>query len=314
MTSEDPYEDDFLNLRRTSDTEDEVRDSGRPRPMQPAARSKEKLSLRHFNGDAFLDVPNLEHDPPETVELLAQEEPTPERPFPAIIDVFLFPFGKAGLATLSIMLGTPTVLILVAVSCVLLRQAAPLLLLIAAPIAIIGGMVALGMMLYFGWYLSECVRDSATGGIRAPDTMGMTPGLMDMFAQNFQLLVCAAVCGGMYSSTVHSLSMNRITSWALGGTIAFLFPMTLLRVIMSESLQSLLPVGTLRLIARTCVPYCALVLALCVLPGLGYVLFRKTTGWPLLALIMSLGLYICLVSAHLLGRFAWHCRDRLDWE
>jgi len=261
-----------------------------------------------------LDVPNLKHDPAETIELHPQEEPTPERPLPEIIDVFLYPFGRAGLATLGVMLATPTVLILVALACIWLRQAAPLLLLIAAPIAIVGGIVALGMVLYYFWYVCECIRDSAAGGLRAPDTMGMTPGIMEMFAQDFQLLVCVGVCVGLYSSTVNCLPMNRSMSWILMGTIAFLFPMTLLRVVMSESLQGLIPMMTLRLIGRTCMPYCVLVLALCGLPGLGYVLFQTIEGWPLVILLMGCGLYVCLVSAHLLGRFAWHCRHRLDWE
>jgi len=314
MTSEDPLEDDFLNLSHASDAGNGVPGSGQAGPIQPAPASRKKLTLKRFDEDAFLDVPNLKNDPSETIELHPQEEPAPKRPFPGIIDVFLYPFGRAGVATLGVMLGTPAVLIVVALACIWLCQVAPLLLLIAAPIAMGAAIVALGMVLYFCWYVCECIRDSAAGGIRAPDTMGMTPGIMDMFAQDFQLLACVGVCLGLYTSTVNCLPMNSGASWALMGTIAFLFPMTLLRVIMSESLQGLLPVGTLRLIGRTCCAYCVLVLALCALPGLGYVLLRTVQGWPLLALLMGYGLYVCLVSAHLLGRFAWHCRDRLDWE
>jgi hypothetical protein len=317
MTSEDPYEDDFLNVPHASDAGHGAQDAGRPEPDQPPAGPEKELTLRRFDEDAFLDIPKLKSDSAETIELHRQEEPVPKRPLPAVIDVFLYPFGKAGLATLSIMLGGPTVLILVALACIWMCQAAPLLLLLAAPIALAGMVVTLGMVLYFCWYICECIRDSAAGGIRAPDTMGMTPGIMDMFAQDFQLLVCVGVCVGLYTSTVNCLPMNSAMACVLMGTIAFLFPMTLLRVIMSESLQGLLPWVTLRLIGRCCGPYCVLVLALSGLPGLGYVLSRATEGWPLparLALLIGYGLYACLVYTHLLGRFAWRYRDRLDWE
>ena len=185
MTAEDPYEDDFLNVPHASDAGHGAQDADRLEPDQSLAGPEKELTLRRFDEDAFLDIPKLKHDPAETIELHRPEEPTPKRPFPAFIDVFLYPFGKAGLATLSIMLGGPTVLILVALACIWLCQAAPLLLLLAIPIGLAGAVVALGMVLYFCWYVCECIRDSADGGIRAPDTMGMTPGIMDMFVQDY---------------------------------------------------------------------------------------------------------------------------------
>jgi len=317
MTAEDPYEKDFLNVPPASDAGHGAQDADPPSPDQAEVRPKERLTRRRFDEDAFLDIQEFEHDPAQTIELHPQEEPAPKRPYPAFIDVFLFPFGRAGMATLSIMLGAPTVLILVALACIWMCQAAPLLLLLAVPIALAGAVLTVGLVLYLCWYFCECIRDSADGGIRAPDTMGNTPGIMDMFGQDFQLLVCVGVCVGLYTSTVNSLPMNSIMAGVLMGAIAFLFPMTLLRVVMSESLQGLLPVMTLRLIGRTLGPYCVLVLALSVLPGLGLILIRMTEGWPLpvqLALLSGYGLYTCLVCTHLLGRFAWHCRERLDWE
>lgn len=314
MTAKDPFEEDFLNLPQPSDGEEPGQKIGHPEHAQPAAGPGKELKLRRFDEEAFLDVPDLKAPPPDTVELKSEEEPPPKRPLPGIIDIFLYPFGRAGIATLAIMLGTPMVLIMVALGCVWLCQVIPILLLIAVPIAIGALLVALGMVLYFGWYVCECVRDSAAGGIRAPDTMGETPGLMEMGGQNFQLLVCVGVCGGLYSSTVKLLPADSVASWILLGLIAFLFPMTLLRVIMSESLQGLIPLMTLRLIGRTCVRYLVLLSGLCVLPVLGYWLFQELQGWFLLVALLAYGIYVCLVSAHLLGRFAWHCEDRLEWE
>jgi hypothetical protein len=93
MTSEDPYDDDFLNVPHASDAGHGAQDAGRPEPDQPLAGPEKELTLRRFDEDAFLDIPKLKSDSAETIELHRQEEPVPKRPLPAVIDVFLYPFG-----------------------------------------------------------------------------------------------------------------------------------------------------------------------------------------------------------------------------
>jgi hypothetical protein len=49
-------------------------------------------------------------------------------------------------------------------------------------------------MLYANWYLCECIRDSAGGGIRAADITGNTPGLGEILGQALKVIVSVLIC------------------------------------------------------------------------------------------------------------------------
>jgi len=197
-----------------------------------------------------------------------------------------------------------------------LALAVPLLLLIMAPLAIISALVIITMVLYYGWYLCECLRDSATGGIRAPDTAGQTPGPMDLFSQNLLTIVCTLVFAGLFASLNTSLSLEGTGTRILAAAVAYFYPISLLGVVTLESLRGLNPLYNLRNIARTFLPYTALLIIFCLgQAGLFALCFRQfpSTRYRVIALAL-LEIYFALISAHALGRFAWRYQDKLDWE
>jgi len=107
-----------------------------------------------------------------------ETEQTGKRKLPWIIDIFLYPASKAGLTTLGIITGIQLLLTLIVKLFGTLAMAFPPFLAFLAIFAICGFLIKIVLYLYFYWYFCECVQDSALGGIRAPETMGIAPGLV----------------------------------------------------------------------------------------------------------------------------------------
>ena len=165
------------------------------------------------------------------------------------------------------------------------------------------------------WYVCECIRDSAEGGVRATDTIATTPGLGELLVQVFRVVVCALAV--MTPALVYLLQTRRADEnfqilYAMAG---FLFPMALLAVVMFEGLRGLNPFLLARSILRTPFQYSALVVfcyILCLLiPVGGYYLLRF---WILGYLFLFLTFYQLLILGHLLGRFYWRNEEKLNWD
>jgi len=176
------------------------------------------------------------------------------------------------------------------------------------PVAVIG--------LYLGWYLAECVYDSAKGGTRAPAVFDV--GDWSDWWSRISYLGAVYIVFGL-PPVLYRVLTGRTDAifWGLvAWTIVFL-PMGLLAMVIHDSISALNPLFLLDSIRRVLGPYLCLMLGAMVLAGLfwraGGTRHRLTLpiAFPLSYALLSA--YASLVLAHLLGRFYWRYRDRLDW-
>lgn len=244
-------------------------------------------------------------------ELLASlgVTPPPERtgkrtqPWP--IDILLYPVNVHGLVFLAISVGIPTCLGLVC-------QLVPLLgFALGLPLFILNILI----WLYAGWYLAECVYDSATGGTRAPGAL--TPGVGDMWSRVSYFLAVYVLFlfpPGIYY--LFAREADLVFYGLLIWTILF-FPMGLLAMAIMDSTTALNPLVLLDAIFRTFFSYIGLLVLLVAVTFLMGWLWNTLTGFGpalLSALIGRTGFYCTLmVQSHILGRFCWRNSERLDW-
>jgi len=244
----------------------------------------------------------------------APDQPA-ERKLPWILDIFLYPTSKAGLITLSIIIFVP---LLIRVVVNLLSAGAhgflPLLVL-AVPVSMIGMIIRLLLSLYLYWYFCECIRDSAAGGVRAPETVGATPGLGDLLWQWFRTFVCLVIFGA--PTLIYYARVQQIDSvfWALLAAGVFVFPMALLAVVMFDSFAGLNPILLVGSVFSTFLPYCAMIAVFVLL------VFLVVQEAPLIQVsailfftVKCVGIYLLLIVAHLLGWFYHRYEQKLNWE
>jgi hypothetical protein len=211
---------------------------------------------------------------------------------------------------------------------------------------IISLLINIVIRLYRYWYLSECIRDSSGGQIRAPDTVAFTPGLWELFSIFTKMFVCVVIFSApMYFYLLKAKEVERsfwylftytifflwivVTEVVRGGITfyillflsLFFFPMTLLSVVMFDSYRGMNPLVIVSSIYRTIAPYCGMILLLCVL-WLPVVLIRIFIVTQVvtfqanlyLYLPRAVSIYLMLVGAHLMGRFYWRYQERLNWD
>jgi DNA-directed RNA polymerase subunit RPC12/RpoP len=232
---------------------------------------------------------------------------TGERVLPWPIDVFLYPVNVHGLIALAIIAGIPTGLSL-------LCQLVPLLgFVLGLPLLIL----TVILWIYTGWYLAECVHDSARGGTRAPEISMGGVGFGDMWSRVIYLAATYALFGSpVFFYYVFTQRADPVF-WALFAWAVVFFPIGLLAMVINDSTSALNPLFLLGSIGRAFIPYVGLLLLLVPLLGLLALLDHVLTGYGPAFLRHVLGrvftLYAALVLAHVFGRFYWHNRERLDW-
>ena len=272
----------------------------------------------HPKGDAFprtrfdalsADDLNAGNEPPPEPEI--KEEP-PERRLPWILDIFLYPTSTSGLINLGIYWLLP---ILIGV----MQRILPI-----PFIWSIAGLVVAGCMYYF---FMECIRDSASGGIRAPENIATMPDINDAAAQVLQIIASVIVFWGplggywMYkvfwqsagaSSAYHPAS--DAIFWLLLGYGILFFPIGLLAIAMFDSGAAFNPLLWIRSIFSTFFHYCGLLLFFCLL---GWLVSRAVSYLQQSLLFSYLFgavfVYLAMVAAHLLGRFYYLNSKKLDW-
>jgi len=250
----------------------------------PAARLREKEALARLG---FTPLP----------------ECAGERQFPWPIDVLLYPANTAGLTTLAIVVGIPFLLTVVNR-------------LLGSFLSGAAFVIHLLIGLYGGWYLVECIYDSAHGGTRAPPGFD-AGGLADMKSRMINVVgvfVVFAWPPGIYHIWTHQ---TDTVFWVLVAWGIVLFPMGLIAMAMLDSSEALNPLLLLGSIRRTFLPYLGLLLPIASLVGLAWLLPHGPAHQPpplwLQAIEQTLGGYAVLVIAHIFGRFYWRYRERLDW-
>jgi len=291
-----------------------------PSEEKPAAAKKIQLEPRREDdvSDKSLEaLQRLEGKIP-----LDETEETRKRKLPWIIDIFLYPVSQEGLITLGIIIVLKLLTDIAAVflACCLFG----------------GGILSLIIRIvivwsYMYWYFCECIRDSAVGGLRAPETLGSMPGVGEMVWQFLRLLACYAFFFGpvtFYHGWTYSNNneINGVIFWSLLTYGVFFFPMGILAVVMFDSVRGLNPILLIRSIISAFFQYCGLVIlfyglaVLLVIGRMGSVLATVRTGstllGPLLVYILIFAVYIwlLLVAGHLLGRFYWRYQEKLNWE
>ncbi|MFB0524784.1 MAG: hypothetical protein ACETVZ_04545 [Phycisphaerae bacterium] len=246
------------------------------------------------------------------------KEQTSERKLPWLLDIFLYPVSKAGLITIAVIIALR-----------LITDIAAVLLLCC----IFGGILGLILRIvivysYMYWYFSECIRDSAAGSLRAPETL--MPGLSDMVWHWFRLFACYAFFLGpvtFYSGYTYfsSMQMNSVIFWSMLTYGVFFFPIGILAVVMFDSVNGLNPVLLIRSIVSTFLQYCGLVILFYGLGVLfGILLYMVVSILPRFGVLSYMFLayilfnifflYVLLIAAHLLGRFYWRYEEKLNWE
>ena len=259
------------------------------------------------------------------------QEEKPTRELPWFIDIFLYPISKAGLTTMGIIIGVPLAMSLFLLLLGLIMLAFPPLLVFVVFFGIIGWLIRIVISLFAYWYLCECIRDSADGGIRAPETMATTPGIGEIFWQFMKLVGCfiffwAPLAGYVYSSGARWLFIlmgNEPVESGFSPSIVilllayavFFFPMGLLSVVLFDSLAGLNPILIIGSILSTFFQYCGLILLFFAIGALSIISVTVLPQFWLLRIFSSVTLlYMAMVYAHLLGRFYWRYQEKLNWE
>ena len=256
---------------------------------------------------------------------------TPKREFPWFIDIFLYPISKAGLTTIGIIIGVPLVMNLLVFLLGIIMLAFPPMLVFVAFFGIIAWLINILIVLFAYWYLCECIRDSACGGIRAPETMATTPGIGEIFWQFMKLVACfiffwGPLAGYAFSTRAMRLFVlmdNKPMESAFSPSIVilllsyavFFFPMGLLAVVIFDSVAGLNPILIIGSIFSTFFQYCGLILLFFAIGALCIISMTILPKFWLLGIFSNVTLlYMAMVYAHLLGKFAWHYKEKLNWE
>jgi DNA-directed RNA polymerase subunit RPC12/RpoP len=242
-----------------------------------------------------------------------ETELTGRRRLPWLIDIFLYPTSASGFTHLGIFTVIP---LIIAIFRALLGQ-------IGLVVGLLGFLVNLALGLYLCWYVAECVRDSANGGLRAPEAFA-SMGLGDMWSQARHYIGCYLIfLGPAFFYSLYTQKTDTIF-WFLLAYGVFFFPMGLLACVMFDSVSALNPVLLIGSIFSTFFQYCGLLLlimiiVLAVRSLLGIVETENMEQVRVAMLMLGsvfyfILLYIFFVVAHLLGRFYWRYQDKLNWE
>lgn len=249
----------------------------------------------------------------EQIATMDEVEKPPVRKLPWIMDIFLYPTSMSGLINLGIFWILPILLGLIGR---------------ILPIPLIWGLASLIVAAYMYYYFMECIRDSAKGGIRAPENIGSMPSTGDAISQAMEIVASVVIFWGpvgayliykiFWQSTVSGLEYNpRIDAifWLLLGYGIFFFPMGILAIAMFNSTSAYNPFLWIASIFSTFFQYCCLVLFLCALVWL----VSRTASYFQQSLLFAylfgaVSIYFAMVTAHLLGRFYYLNSKKLSWE
>lgn len=248
-------------------------------------------------------------------EMRAYEtEQTGERPLPWLVDIFLYPTNTTGIIHIFVFLIVPILIGLLDRFIFSYAHHYGSFAIAILYIFLIG---------YCFYYFSECVRDSAAGGIRTPETLGSTLGKDQMLEQYLTLFACYAFFFGpatFYRSYIYfsETEVNNVIFWSLLAYGVFFFPMGILAVIMFDSINGLNPILLVCSIASTFFQYCGLAVlfsGFCFL-RVQMLFWSLKYRWGILVRILPdlVLLWLLFMVAHLIGRFYWRYKEKLNWE
>ena len=224
---------------------------------------------------------------------------------PWLVDIFLYPISASGMVHLAILSFLPRMLL-------------PLghLNWLYPPIFFLGFLVI--FIGYLFYCLSDCIRDSANGGRRAPN-IDISPTVLlnigELISPVLKMFVCITVCLGPLLAYFIITRRTDLIFWLLVTYGIFFLPMVLLAVVLFDSLRALNPILIIASMFNVFLPYCGLVSLFFVVSGLVAVIITFMPQLPIISYILSaVCVYLTMVMSHLLGRFYWRCQEKLNWE
>ena len=239
-------------------------------------------------------------------ELSEEPDPATQRKIPWFIDIFLYPFNKPGLKHLALFILVPPLF-------EILARYLPSIL--GFLVLVAGSIAYLLLFLYLYWYLAECIRESASGWIRAPQGFGGLPTLRDMFSQVVNIIGCLAVFFAPFVFYMLFAQKAGIIFWLLLIYAVSLYPMALLAVTLFDSGRGFNFPLIFKSISNTFFPYIGLVLFLVLTVVLISQIPSEAIDSPVWNYILrGIIIYAALIGAHLLGRFHWKYHHKLNWN
>ncbi len=242
-------------------------------------------------------------------------EKPPQRKQPVLLDIFLYPTSMSGLINIGIFCG-------IFFLSGLISFFARMIVYMQFALLLIDGTVAAYML----FYLIECIRDSALGGIRAPDNLSTMPSRSEALSQVWDIFITSIILwlplSGYYTYRMITQPPDSIYApmtdtifLCLMGYGVFFSPIAFLALAMFQSSAAYNPFIWIASIFNTFIQYCGLVAIFSVLALLTSRITASIRTSLLYALPFNfLFLYLAMTVAHLLGRFYYINSKRLDWE
>ena len=224
-------------------------------------------------------------------EQITHVEPMGKRKRPWAIDVLLYPMTVTGVVNLCVFVGVPMLM--------------NMLVLIKHFTILVG--------LYVIWYLVECVKSSAGGGLRAPRIAGSwNENLPDAIVTYICVMAVYILCFVPMIAYNAVVEQKDVFYWLLLAYGVWIFPMLVLSVILFHFAAAWNPVKLVRRIFRVFGKYFILCLGLFAF----LVVLHFVPSEP--HILISIGLrfailYVFMIFAHLIGRLYYNNKDKLDW-
>lgn len=270
-----------------------------------------KKNTVHSNNSTVSDA-HEQHAQPDVAE-----EP-PVRRVPWLLDIFLYPTSVSGLINIGIFCVSTFLLGIFSIF-------ARFMCLMQLALFVVG----LTIVAYMFYYIMECIRDSALGGIRAPSNIGSMPAdKSEALSQLWDIIGLFIVFWGpvvgycIYQTISHASDIEveyrlreDVIFWLLLGYGIFFFPIGMLAAAMFKSSSAFNPFLWIVSVFSTFLQYCGLVFVFCVLGWLILMIafyFRQSLLNAFL--FNAVFIYLAMVAAHLLGRFYYHNCEKLNWE
>jgi hypothetical protein len=243
-------------------------------------------------------------------------DPQAARKLPSFIDVFFYPISTPGLTILAIYVSTPVIYHLIQSG---LGTTFGAFRIILMPARLLFTIINLIVTVYLLWYFNMCIRQSALGRMRAPETLNtdVGEGILEMIMQLFRIACCLLVCLLPAVAYYSIVERSDWICWLLLACGISLVPMALLATVMFGSLCALNPILIISSVCTTFLRYCLVLLALC-LPlviVLGLMNYLPERADKILGFILrGVYAYLLLVAAHILGRFYYRNEKKLYWS
>ncbi len=289
----------------------------------PVMPQKDKIQ------DLPLSQPDISEKTTEYERELEEEsaekpESAAQRKLPWLIDIFLYPLSISGLIHLVIFLCAP-ILISLAYG-FLLQYIWPVGELIIAVLYVL----FVGYVLY---YLSWCIIDSTKGGLRAPDmNLQPAPAKGEIIECAGIFLACIIVC--FWPTAVYYIFRKTdFFCWLLAAAGLLFFPMALLAGFLNDSISGLNPILIIKSVIKSFPTYFPVViffagffavLSIVIPPlpqskGLEPILLYlsqviNNVFGARFALRSTCFIYLAMIGAHILGRFYYKYKEKLNWD